>query len=52
VQALGMTSCAEGVETEAQLAFLDAHGCEEIQGYLLGRPVPELPRAVMASDQE
>jgi diguanylate cyclase (GGDEF)-like protein len=52
VRALGMTSCAEGVETEAQLAFLDAHGCEEIQGYLLGRPVPELPRAVMASDQE
>ncbi len=52
VQALGMTSCAEGVETEAQLAFLDAHGCEEIQGYLLGRPIPELPRAVMASEEE
>ncbi len=43
VQALGMTSCAEGVETEAQLAFLDAHGCEEIQGYLIGRPIPRLP---------
>ncbi len=43
VQALGMTCCAEGVETEEQLAFLDAHGCEEIQGYLLGRPIPHLP---------
>ena len=46
VQSLGMTSCAEGVETEEQLAFLDAHGCEEIQGYLIGRPVPRLPRPV------
>ncbi len=43
VQSLGMTSCAEGVETEEQLAFLDAHGCEEIQGYLIGRPIPKLP---------
>ncbi len=43
VQSLGMTSCAEGVETEEQLAFLDAHGCEEIQGYLIGRPFPIPP---------
>ncbi len=46
VQSLGMTSCAEGVETEEQLAFLDAHGCEEIQGYLIGRPIPRLPRSI------
>ena len=46
VQSLGMTSCAEGVETEEQLAFLDAHGCEEIQGYLIGRPIPRLPRPI------
>lgn len=31
---------AEGVETEAQLAFLKAHGCDEIQGYLAARPLP------------
>jgi EAL domain-containing protein (putative c-di-GMP-specific phosphodiesterase class I) len=31
---------AEGVETEAQLAFLAAEGCAEIQGYLIGRPQP------------
>jgi EAL domain-containing protein (putative c-di-GMP-specific phosphodiesterase class I) len=31
---------AEGVETEGQLRFLERERCEEIQGYLLGRPVP------------
>ncbi len=30
---------AEGVETEAQLAFLRQSGCTSIQGYLLGRPM-------------
>jgi EAL domain-containing protein (putative c-di-GMP-specific phosphodiesterase class I) len=32
---------AEGVETQAQLAFLADTGCEEIQGYLLSRPLDE-----------
>lgn len=31
---------AEGVETEAQLAFLKHHGCMAYQGYLFSRPVP------------
>jgi diguanylate cyclase (GGDEF)-like protein/PAS domain S-box-containing protein len=30
---------AEGVETDGQLEFLAAHGCDEIQGYLFSRPV-------------
>jgi diguanylate cyclase (GGDEF)-like protein len=31
---------AEGVETEAQRAFLEREACEEMQGYLIGRPEP------------
>jgi diguanylate cyclase (GGDEF)-like protein/PAS domain S-box-containing protein len=37
--ALGMRVVAEGVETEAQLALLRASGCDEVQGFLLGRPL-------------
>lgn len=37
---LGMTAIAEGVETLEQEAFLREHGCDAIQGYLLGRPMP------------
>jgi len=34
---------AEGVETAPQFEFLKAHGCEEAQGYLISRPLEELP---------
>ena len=36
---LRMLVSAEGVETQAQAAFLNASGCDELQGYYLGRPV-------------
>ena len=36
---LDMLVVAEGVETEAQLALLRELGCDEVQGFLLGRPV-------------
>jgi len=32
---------AEGVEKDAQLAYLRRHGCDEMQGYYFSRPVPE-----------
>ncbi|MDN2678331.1 EAL domain-containing protein [Janthinobacterium sp. SUN176] len=31
---------AEGVENDAQLAYLRRHGCDEMQGYYFSRPVP------------
>jgi EAL domain-containing protein (putative c-di-GMP-specific phosphodiesterase class I) len=38
-QVLGLKVIAEGVETEAQRQFLRGFGCNQVQGYLTGRPV-------------
>jgi len=37
---LNLTATAEGVETEDELAVLQALGCDQVQGFLLGRPAP------------
>ncbi len=37
---LDMSVVAEGVETEPQLHFLEQRGCQYIQGYLTGKPMP------------
>jgi EAL domain-containing protein (putative c-di-GMP-specific phosphodiesterase class I) len=37
---LGISTTAEGVETEDQLECLREEGCTEVQGYLFSRPVP------------
>ena len=39
---LNLPVLAEGVETKAQLDFLVAESCNEVQGYLMGRPHPIL----------
>jgi diguanylate cyclase (GGDEF)-like protein/PAS domain S-box-containing protein len=36
---LGLKVVAEGVENQQQLDFLRTHGCDEVQGYLISRPI-------------
>jgi diguanylate cyclase (GGDEF)-like protein len=47
---LGITAVAEGVENEGQFAILRDRGCDQAQGYWLGRPMPagELARRLVA----
>jgi EAL domain-containing protein (putative c-di-GMP-specific phosphodiesterase class I) len=39
---LGMTTTAEGVETETQASLVAADGCTDIQGYLISKPIPAI----------
>ncbi len=52
-QSLGLRTLAEGVETEAQHAWMRAQGCDEVQGHWLAPPMagPKL-RAWLAGGLE
>jgi diguanylate cyclase (GGDEF)-like protein len=41
-RSLNLPVLAEGVETEAQRLILNQEGCDQIQGYLIGKPLPIL----------
>lgn len=51
---LGLTTVAEGIETEKQLKIIGGHGCDRYQGYLCSHPLPAneiiniLPRSISA----
>ena len=46
-RSLNLRVIAEGVETQEELAFLQAHQCDEAQGYYFGRPVLPLQFATL-----
>jgi len=50
-RSLGMSTTAEGVETQAQLVAVCAAGCAEVQGYLFSRPGPANAIAALISER-
>ena len=50
-QKLNMKVIAEGVETDAQLAFLQDHDCDEIQGFHFSRPIEATAIAALLQRQ-
>jgi diguanylate cyclase (GGDEF)-like protein len=44
---LGISTCAEGVETKGQLSYLRREGCSEVQGYYYSIPKPLIEAAAM-----
>jgi diguanylate cyclase len=49
-RALNIPVIAEGVETECERSFLMLEGCEELQGYLIGRPAPIATYAMLINE--
>jgi EAL domain-containing protein (putative c-di-GMP-specific phosphodiesterase class I) len=52
-QSLGIKVVAEGVETAAQMTLLRELGCNLVQGYYMGRPMPanDVPQFIPARTQ-
>ncbi len=48
-RSLGISVLAEGVETREQLQLLQSEGCNEAQGYFIGRPAPRNAAPTLAS---
>lgn len=48
---IGLSTIAEGVETPEQLAAIQKMGCDEVQGYLFAKPMPESELLVYLSKQ-
>jgi EAL domain-containing protein (putative c-di-GMP-specific phosphodiesterase class I) len=46
---LGLETNAEGVETKAQMQMLRDEGCQEVQGYYFGRPMPAHELAALST---
>jgi diguanylate cyclase (GGDEF)-like protein len=51
-QSLGMSTAAEGVETEEQLEMVRAHGASEVQGFLFSPPLPPAALASLLHSEE
>ena len=49
---LGLKVVAEGVETEEQISFLSANGCDEAQGFYFARPQPAIELGAWLATEE
>ena len=51
-QSLGLEIVAEGVETDEQLDFLKKESCDQLQGFLLSKPIPAVEMARLLKQQK